>query len=99
MKKHDKKGPELLIVDKAMLDGLETMASQFKARRDHDNADFLTHCKTALTKYPAIAEQISERAKEAREIAAQLSKWADNAEQLFPQNSVIEQVTADEKYF
>ncbi|MBE3140802.1 MAG: hypothetical protein IMZ61_02090 [Planctomycetes bacterium] len=97
MTRHDKKGPELLIVDKAMLDGLETLASQFKKLRDHDNADFLTKVKTALTKHPAIAELIAAQSSEARKLSQQLSQWADSAEQLFPQNAINQVVAEDEK--
>jgi hypothetical protein len=95
--KHEKKGPELLIVDSMMLNGIETLAAQFRAKHDYGNYDFLTNIKTALTKYPAIAEQIAEQSKEARKISAQLLQWADNAEQLFPQNGINQSIVKDEK--
>jgi hypothetical protein len=82
--KHDKKGPELMVVDTAMLQGVENLCNIAKKNRDNDLYEYLSSVKTALSKYPAIAETINERAKEAREISKKLHEWADLAEQIFP---------------
>ena len=86
--KADKKGPELLIVNTAMLQGMENLCMIAKKNRDGDLYDFLTTIKTALSKYPAIAADIDSRVKEARILAVELNKFADLAEQMFPRESL-----------
>jgi hypothetical protein len=82
--KADKKGPELLIVDTAMLQGVENLCNIAKKNRDNDLYNFLTTVKTALSKYPAIAVDIKETVEEARKLSDLLRKYADLAEQIFP---------------
>ena len=82
--KADKKGPELLIVDTAMLQGMDNLCGIAKKNRDNELYDYLTLVKTALSKYPAIAEVMRERIKQARELSKELKEFSDLAEQMFP---------------
>jgi hypothetical protein len=82
--KHDKKGPELLIVDESMLIGCDNIANMFKAQHDEHNYDFMQSVKTALVKYPVIAKQNNEMAAMMRTTAKALIDSADFTEQILP---------------
>jgi hypothetical protein len=82
--KHDKKGPELFLVDEAMLQGCENIANMFKAQHDERNYDFMQSVKTALVKYPTIAKLSSEICTSMRATAKYMIETSEYAEQLLP---------------
>jgi hypothetical protein len=82
--KHEKNGLDLFIITPAMLQGLDTLAAQFKKAHDEHNYNFLTTIKTALSKYAVISTHVNEMASLERAVAAALKKSADFEEQLFP---------------
>jgi len=82
--KHDKKGPELLMVTTEMLQGLDNLSAQFKAGGDRATYDYLVQVKNALVKYPSLAKQAREMASLQRVAAKALTESADFIEQLMP---------------
>lgn len=82
--KHDKKGPELLMVTPEMLLGLDNLSAQFKKAGDNATYDYLTQVKNALVKYPSLARHAQEMAAMQRNAAKALIESADFIEQLMP---------------
>jgi hypothetical protein len=82
--KAEKKGPELLMLPDAILDGVETLANTAKANRDNMSYEFFTIVKNVLSKYPAMAGDMHTCAEYARMLAKKLNIFADLAEQIFP---------------
>ena len=81
---HEKTGPELLTVTPELLQGIETLASIYKHNHDEHNYNFMTLTKTVLSKYPVMVKECHHLASKCRDLAADLLKVADFAEQIFP---------------
>jgi len=79
-----KSGPELQTVTPEMLQGLENLAAMAKQAGDNNMYDFLTLCKTALSKYPVLSAHVKEMAILNRLAAKALTDAADFMEQLVP---------------
>ena len=85
MHKHEKRGPELFLINAAMVTGLETLAGQFKKIHDHHNSDFLMAIKTGLSKTLAVTPEMNKMSVSLREQAKAMIALADWIEQLFPE--------------
>lgn len=86
--KHEKKGPELFLITEEMLNGLETLALQFKKIHDNDNYDFLILVKTGLSKIIAITPELNKLAEKLKSQGNENIKLAEYIEQLFPQRII-----------
>lgn len=84
--KQDKKGPELLIVDTAMLQGIDTIAKRFKAAHEEETYDFLQLIKTALAKYPSMVNDAKKIGLAAEYAMESIKKFRDLVEQIWPDN-------------
>jgi hypothetical protein len=79
--KIEKSGLSLFIITPAMLEGVETLAKQFKVQGDKHTSDFLMEVKTGLSKTVAIIDLMSSIAEQLRNNV----KTADLIDQIFVQ--------------